>query len=329
MQNKTAMQVTVIVPVYNVSRYIERCARSLFEQTLENLEIIFVDDCSPDNSLEIIENVLQEYPVRIHSTRIIKMPLNGGLAAVRRRGIIEATGEYVIHCDGDDWVDHNLYSFMFSVIRENNADMAICDFAYEYPVETKCISCRTISVNGKDVIANFVSDFPHMSCCNKMIRRSILIDNDVLPWPGLNMWEDSGLMIRALYYCHKVIHTPDGYYHYNKRNEGAMTSDYGIVQVNQMIEIASRLTQFFKSKEDGVRFAQTAMLLQYLSKLNLITTSFSNFKRYKEIFPGSEKIAGALTHQHFSNRGWLRFKMVKNGMAPLFIILYKLYRKIR
>ena len=86
-------KVTVIVPVYNVATYIEKCAVSLFAQTLDSLEILFVDDCSPDNSIDIIKETLKKYPVRNSLTRIIRMPSNSGLAAVRRQGLIEATGK--------------------------------------------------------------------------------------------------------------------------------------------------------------------------------------------------------------------------------------------
>ena len=79
-------KITVIVPVYNVAAYIEKCAISLFQQTLDSLEILFIDDCSPDNSVEIIKETLKKYPVRNSLTRIIRMPSNGGQAAVRRRG---------------------------------------------------------------------------------------------------------------------------------------------------------------------------------------------------------------------------------------------------
>ena len=80
-------KVTVIVPVYNVATYIEKCAVSLFAQTLDSLEILFVDDCSPDNSIDIIKETLKKYPVRNSLTRIIRMPSNSGQAAVRRQGV--------------------------------------------------------------------------------------------------------------------------------------------------------------------------------------------------------------------------------------------------
>ena len=86
-------KVSVIVPVYNVAPYVERCARSLFEQTLDDLEILFVNDCTPDNSMDIIKGVLAEYPSRTAQTHMYDMPQNCGLAAVRRCGELKATGD--------------------------------------------------------------------------------------------------------------------------------------------------------------------------------------------------------------------------------------------
>ncbi|WP_301029899.1 glycosyltransferase family 2 protein, partial [Parabacteroides goldsteinii] len=77
--NMKSPKVTVIVPVYNVATYIEKCAVSLFAQTLDSLEILFVDDCSPDNSIDIIKETLKKYPVRNSLTRIIRMPSNSGV----------------------------------------------------------------------------------------------------------------------------------------------------------------------------------------------------------------------------------------------------------
>ena len=118
-------KISVIVPIYNVSAYIERCARSLWEQTLDDIEYIFINDCTPDNSMEILEKVLKDYPQRKSQTRIFKMPTNSRQAAVRRHGIKLAAGEYIIHCDADDWVDTNLYEKMLmqmlsSVLLEMN-----------------------------------------------------------------------------------------------------------------------------------------------------------------------------------------------------------------
>ena len=106
-------------------KYIERCARSLFEQTLDSIEFIFVDDCTPDHSIEILKSIIEEYRLRFeeknYTVRIERMPTNSGLANVRRHGIQLATGDYIAHCDSDDWVDTDMYRAMELHIREIQA----------------------------------------------------------------------------------------------------------------------------------------------------------------------------------------------------------------
>ena len=109
-------KVSVIIPIYGVEKYIERCARSLFEQTLDDIEYIFIDDCTPDNSMIVLQSIIEKYRFRLDKekkvVRIEKMPSNSGLTAVRSHGMQLALGEYVIHCDSDDWVDRELYETM-------------------------------------------------------------------------------------------------------------------------------------------------------------------------------------------------------------------------
>ena len=119
-------KVSVIIPVYNVEQYIERCARSLFEQTLDDIEYIFVNDCTPDKSMEVLARVLDDYPARKRQVSIINMPVNGGLPKVRRAGVEAATGDYIIHCDSDDWVDVTMYEKMWKKAVEGEYDMVLC-----------------------------------------------------------------------------------------------------------------------------------------------------------------------------------------------------------
>ena len=121
-------KVTVIIPVYGVEAYIERCARSLFEQTLDDLEYIFVNDCTKDKSIEILKRVLEDYPKRKCGVKIINNSRNLGLPRTRLVGLNAATGNYVAHCDSDDWVDTSLYESMYSRAITDDADFVVCDF---------------------------------------------------------------------------------------------------------------------------------------------------------------------------------------------------------
>lgn len=317
--------VSVIVPVYNVAPYIEKCARSLFEQTLDNLEIIFVDDCSPDNSTEIIRTLLDEYSHRKSTTRIVRMSSNGGQAAVRRQGIIEAKGEYIIHCDGDDWVDSDLYETLYNEAIRNDADIVVCDEIMEYDGYQIPKPTDNLPSCGKEIMSNWYKYAIGMFCHNKLVRRSLYTDNNVLPWIGLNMWEDNGLFARLFYYADKVFQIHGGpLYHYNRTNVSAMTAGYGIKQVEQMIGIAKNLSAFFEDLPDGEKFRKTTDAFKYLARINLITDSFSNYHRFKTTFPESQYIVSELDRGAFSAKGRFRFDMVRFGLSPLFILLFKI-----
>ena len=108
----TMPKVSVIIPVYNAGKYIERCVRSLFEQTLDDIEYIFVDDCSPDDSMDVLQKVLSEYPQRKENVTLIRHKANTGQSGARKSGMHVAKGEYIIHCDADDWVDLDMYERM-------------------------------------------------------------------------------------------------------------------------------------------------------------------------------------------------------------------------
>ena len=112
--------VSVIVPIYGVEPYIEKCARSLFEQSLENMEFIFVNDCTPDKSVEILRQVIEDYPRRYLQIQIIEHEENRGLAMARNSGLLIAKGEYIIHCDSDDWVELDMYEEMYEKALEKN-----------------------------------------------------------------------------------------------------------------------------------------------------------------------------------------------------------------
>lgn len=321
--------VSVIVPMYNVADHIEKCAESIFEQTLDDIEILFIDDCSPDNSSEKVARLLEQYPKRKPLTRIIRMPENSGLAGVRRKGILEATGDYVIHLDGDDWVDTDYYKALYDAAIENNADIVIGAEVEEFKTGAVPKRGRFNAPTGKDIIRNWYKTTLGMFCHNKLVRRSIYIDNEILPWVGLNMWEDNGLFARLFYYADRIVQIDGPVYHYNRCNEKAMTSGYGEKQVNQMIGIAKNISDFYADKPDAKEFEKTVNAFKYLAKLNLITDSFANYRRFKKLFPESDSIAKEIPLGAFSRKGQIRFKFVRMKLGLLFIMLFKIRKLLQ
>ena len=128
MRTNRRAKVSVVIPVYGVEKYIERCVRTLFGQTLDDMEFIFVNDCTPDCSIDLLCSVLEEFPQRKEQVRIINQPHNMGAAKAREVGIKAATGEYIIHCDSDDWVERDAYRKMYDCAKRHDYDIVIADY---------------------------------------------------------------------------------------------------------------------------------------------------------------------------------------------------------
>ena len=123
-------KISFCVPVYNVEKYIEQCARTLFEQTLDDIEIIFVDDCTPDNSIKIVEELLKSYPNRAGQVKIVRHEVNKGLPAARKSAAMAATGEYICCVDSDDYVALDMAEQVYDFAIDQNADMVMFDHYY-------------------------------------------------------------------------------------------------------------------------------------------------------------------------------------------------------
>ena len=106
----TDIKVSICVPVYGAEKFMEKCARSLFEQTYHNIEYVFVNDCTPDRSIEVIRQVLLDYPQRQASVKIVEHEHNRGLSASRHTAVLHATGDYFLHFDDDDYMETDAIS---------------------------------------------------------------------------------------------------------------------------------------------------------------------------------------------------------------------------
>ncbi len=215
MQNNDMPKVSVIIPVYGVEKYIERCARSLFEQTLDGIEYIFVDDCSPDKSIEILERIIEEYRPRFAGkrkvVRIERMLTNSGLAAVRKHGIQFSTGEYVIHCDSDDWVETDMYRLMYEEAERTDADIVMCGYKATDGVKV-FNECYHQQTNKAKLLSSLLTMNESWSVWNKMCKRS-LYDSDIV-YPTLAMGEDMVLTTQMVLNAQRIAVVNKALYNY-------------------------------------------------------------------------------------------------------------------
>ena len=212
-------KVSVIIPVYRVEKFIERCARSLFEQTLDDIEYIFVNDCTDDASMDVLERIIREYPQRKNQILIENMLTNCGLPAVRQHGISLATGDYIIHCDSDDWVDVNMYKTMYQKAFDENLDIVICNHYYSCENENIYRDCALCSDNYlRDLITQSVA----VAVWNKLVKKEIYTNNKII-YPKHNFGEDYALTTQLVMYANTCGFVNEAFYYYRQNNPNAIT----------------------------------------------------------------------------------------------------------
>lgn len=222
------LKVSVIVPVYKAEAYIEKCARSLFGQTMEEAEFIFVDDCSPDGSIEVLERVLADYPRRREQVKVIRHSENQGVSVSRQDGLDAATGEYVIHSDPDDWVEPEMLERLYEKAKADDADMVICDF---YQVNPKTGRKRLFVQKPDSFDAELVQRqlFRNLHGCvwNKLVRLEVIRKANVKFPAGYAFCEDLTFNTELLNQPLKIVYLPEAFYNYVwSATGGSLSSAY-------------------------------------------------------------------------------------------------------
>ena len=209
-------KVSVIVPIYGVEKYIERCARSLFEQTLDDIEYIFVDDCTKDNSINVLERVVEDYPNRKSQVTIIHHDVNKGLPQARKTGVEASHGDYIVHCDSDDWVDTGMYQRLYEKAKKEDADVVFCDcFAYRNE-KCKYVISKNINDPSKSTILKRLLTESSLNNVWSVIVKKDLFTNIV--FPNDNQSEDRTIVIQLCLYAKKISSIALPLYYYRTSN---------------------------------------------------------------------------------------------------------------
>ena len=245
-------KVSMLIPIYGVEKFIERCAVSLFEQTYQNIEYIFVNDCTKDNSVVILKNVVERYPQRKPQVRIIEHETNKGLAGARNTAVAAATGEFVMHVDSDDYVDKDIVKKAILSQKKVDADIVIVDFKKAYPTFDIEVRHPVFSNTTLYCISVLERNIPN-TIWGKLIRRRLYVDNSVCCLEGNNQGEDYQVLPKLYYYAKNIANLSQCLYYYDCQNEGAYSNSFSIVQYVQNWNSMNCIKQFFHDKEVAYR----------------------------------------------------------------------------
>jgi len=254
-------KISVIVPIYNVEKYLERCIESIIGQTYQNLEIILVDDGSPDNCGKICD----AYMKKDERIKVIHKE-NGGLSDARNAGQKIATGEYISFIDSDDYIDKDMYQYMIEEMKRANAEIAICGTKIEFENGKMIIKSNPIDevLDSREAIIkmNSFSSF-NMSVWNKLYKKNI-VENIEFPFGKKS--EDYYVMFRYFDKANKIILLKEAKYHYIQR-ENSISRGKNISE--DYIEGSEKQQEFIREKYPDIEFVgNTAYAFSYIAVYN-------------------------------------------------------------
>ena len=256
-------KISVIVPVYNVEQYLERCVDSIINQTYTNLEIILVNDGSTDNSGKLCDELAKK-DKRI---RVIHKE-NGGLSDARNRGVDEAESDLVGFIDSDDYIDRDMYEILLKNLNNTDADLSMCALydVYNNTPEAQVTNKETWKLSSEQAIKMVMeAKILSVTAVNKLYRKSLFTD---LKFEVGKIAEDAFIMIKLLDKCEKIVATNEKKYYYVHRENSITTQKFSTKFLN-VIEAYEQNSNIILEKYPKLKdVAQTRMNWAYFYVLD-------------------------------------------------------------
>ena len=262
--NQKQIKLSIVAAIYNLEDYLPRCLDALVNQTLEEIEILCVDDGSTDTAPQIVDDYAKKYPEKIRAFH----KENGGEFTSRNYGLERANGEYITFVDVDDYVEPNWAEQLYNAAKENNADLAVCAFE-RINLETGKITSTDMigfgrcvkEVKNDDDFIVFINPAPW----NKVYKREIIKDLRFLPFRGFN---DTMLLMEILTRVKKIAFVPDVLYHYYLRSDSQIHS----VNEQDVQNLKKYLLEVKKFYKDSNKYEEMKYILDMMAFLHLGTS---------------------------------------------------------
>lgn len=323
-------QVSIIVPVYNASPYIERCIKSLSHQSMIDIECIFVDDCSTDGSLDLIRKVVDTHLNEHMKVKIIAHENNRGVAAARNTGLNYALGEYIGWVDSDDYVAKEMFEELYLFAKKHDADMVWCNY-FNVKLngqvrEVKQALKEDPTFFAKSLILNNTGG----NIWNKLIRKNVFELNNLRFIEGQDLGEDRCMLFKVLHLSKTIKYFNKSLYYYCHNNEASLTKQVDIKRVHEEINNTQEILDFIVEYKIEAYSSLELNKFKFISKKKLLASlAIDDFKNWKIIFAESNyliKKKGVLTRKHsilakltvgdkwFFIKVWIFFKKIKRNV---------------
>lgn len=260
-------KISVIVPVYNVEKYIDKCLKSIVNQTLEDIEIIIVNDGTLDKSVDIIEKYVKENPTKIKYYE----KKNGGLSSARNYGLEYATGEYIAFLDSDDYIEPNMYEEMYKLAKKESADMVECDFIWEWEYGKKIFDKRREYKTKEEMMKK-----PRVVAWNKIYKREI-INKYKIRFPEGLIYEDMELFYKLLPHLNKISYINKYFVHYIQREDSITNKQ--TEKIEDIFKILDNIFDYYKEQNLYNKYEKE---LKYMKKRILLGSSLKRILKLKD-----------------------------------------------
>lgn len=308
------MKISVVVPIYRVEAFIERCTRSLMEQDMEDVEYIFVDDCSPDGSMEVLKRVLKAYPQREPQVKLLRHEHNKGLPAARNTGLAAASGEYIFHCDSDDYMERGGLRALYETAKKNSADIVYSDWLLTFPQKERYMSCPSYDT-AEEALRGLLHGTMKYNVWNKLVKRELYDLNGNIRFPEEHGMGEDMTMIMLFARARQVAYLPKATYHYMRQNENAFTAARSEESYDDLLFNASRVIKDLEGKVSEEDLACFKLNVKFPF---LISPQTVDYERWNKWFSEADKYITA----HKTSR---RSKMLERWASKRYYLLLKAY----
>ena len=267
--------VSIIVPVYKVEDYIRECLDSILAQTYPYFELILVDDGSPDNCGRICD----DYAKGDNRIKVVHK-VNGGLTSARNAGLEVAKGEWIMHVDGDDWIEPDMIESLIEAAQITGADMVIGDFV-KYGPSAGYNKLPTWSSDKKKSMTNYIA-YVMTTIWGSIAKRSLYADHSLKSPDGISYCEDFHLIVRLCHFANKIVNVHRPFYHYRYRPTSIMSNMNGKTEADEQWVYQDTI-RFFK--ELGVyEDYRKVMSWRVLKSAQELLLDPADHKRFMELF---------------------------------------------
>ena len=285
---KNNIRVTILMPIYKVEQYLEKTLDSIFTQTYPNLNYVFVDDCSPDNSLQVLIDAIKRYNIGEDQYTIISHEQNEGIAVSRADCIAHANGDYVYFVDSDDWIEKDAVEQMVLATKGGTIDIVGCDFMKDFLSGDTTYHHEHYAETCRENLFRCLNYDIATVLWKLLIRRSLF--NNFSITPHVDIVEDYIISVKLFYFANSFTAIPKAFYHYVQYNQ-ARVSLQTLWSVNMHIKGVGEVEEFCREKGLFNENIEHKLLLRKFNiKSNFLTKTLLDYDSYKTTFPEANYI---------------------------------------